>query len=226
MALHGTTEGAKLFPDDEYWAANATNSPTFQLYYRFDIFQIKGYFSRSKDDLLKVLSNAAVRSNNAANGNSNPTYIQELIGSNLIDSDADSIDKIYKLYKSQKLNGMKFNMDGLDIPYALNIKKAKLFPIWYERYYSLNNILNPNDMDIDNSSDSEDSIVVQHDNASIGDDEFDESTSNENYVEEDRINELIDQDEVENICNELVEEEVESSLLKIDDIPELLNHDE
>jgi hypothetical protein len=70
MALHGRTEGANLSPDNQYWTANATNSPTFLLYYRFKINDI---FLAAKNRLLTVESDAG-RKNNAANDTANPTY--------------------------------------------------------------------------------------------------------------------------------------------------------
>jgi len=73
MALHGRTEGANLFPDNQYWTANATSSPTFLLYYRFDISKINDIFLAAKNRLLTVES-AAGRKNNAANDTANPTY--------------------------------------------------------------------------------------------------------------------------------------------------------
>ena len=64
----------------------------------------------------------------------------------------------------QTLHSMKTSMDRLRISYGINIKTSKLFPIWHEIYYLINSTLNPSNMDIDNSLDSEDSIVVQRTN--------------------------------------------------------------
>jgi hypothetical protein len=226
MALHGTEEGAKLFPQDAYWTANATNTPTFPLFYRFDIFQIKGYFSRSKDDLQQVLHNAAGRSINAADASANPQYIQQLIDSNLINSNA--VSQTSKLYSKKTLKSMQNDMEGEQIQFDISHKKHQIFPLWFKLYH----LRNSNSMDIDNSSDADDSVidnssdvhdsvmVIQNYDVHKDEDDFVESSSDDNEALETLINDLIDQDEVENNCAFIIDEWFDSNLLEIDDIPE------
>jgi hypothetical protein len=87
-------------------------------------------------------------------------------------------------------------------------------------------------MDIDNSSDADDSVidnssdvhdsvmVIQNYDVHIDEDDFVESSSDDNEALETLINDLIDQDEVENNCAFIIDEWFDSNLLEIDDIPE------
>ena len=76
-------------------------------------------------------------------------------------------------------------------------------------------------MDIDNSSDVHDSVmVIQNYDVHIDEDDFVESSSDDNEALETQINDLIDQDEVENNCAFIIDEWFDSNLLEIDDIPE------
>ena len=118
---------------NQYWTANATSSPTFQLYYRFDF---------TKNRLLTVES-AAGRKNNAANGIANPTYSE---------TNKTSTDGLRIL-----LIGLLMSFEENKKWSRCNV----IFI--YKQYYSINvinNRSNQHDMDIDNSSaDIEDSIA-------------------------------------------------------------------
>ena len=59
MALHGTVEGAQLYPSYEYWMESSDGKPTFSLPDRLDHWVIKPWFSRKKADFEKAIVDAA-----------------------------------------------------------------------------------------------------------------------------------------------------------------------
>ena len=58
MPLHGTSAGAKRYPDDPYWRASPEGRPTFRLFELLDHWTIKPWFSQQKAAFDKTLASA------------------------------------------------------------------------------------------------------------------------------------------------------------------------
>ena len=62
MPLHGTSAGAKRYPDDAYWRASPEGRPTFRLFELLDHWTIKPWFSQQKAAFDKTLATAMTNS--------------------------------------------------------------------------------------------------------------------------------------------------------------------
>ena len=76
MSLHGTSDGARRFPDDEYWRVGPQGQPTFRLFELLDHWTIKPWFSQQKAALDKTLASAMT---NAATKMDAQNFVDETV---------------------------------------------------------------------------------------------------------------------------------------------------
>jgi hypothetical protein len=129
MKEFGTVQGQNRFPNDPYWRAKASNTPTFKMFQRLDVYQFKAYFGKARVELEKLLQNSRARQQATSDGI--PACLRRLINERIVESTPDAMEKVKKLYDKYTSKVMRDQLAEKGIEVNESTKKVDLFHTFY-----------------------------------------------------------------------------------------------